>query len=88
MSNKKPHKEIPAVTVPIYEIISTVEQIYDGDHEIRSTCYDTYFIENSAGELIAEFKSYTNLCMWHFEQQDVLDERRKEALKQQGYIED
>ena len=76
------------ITIPIPEIMETIEQFYDNWHELRINCHDNCFIEDSAGELVKEFKTLDDLYRWVVDRQMELDEQRKEAIKQQGYIED
>lgn len=75
------------VTVSLPDLMETIEQIYDGWHELVFAGAGNCWIQDGDAELIAEFNDHDALYTWHFKQQEILDEQRKEAYKQQGYIE-
>lgn len=75
------------VTVNIDTILETIEQLYGDGNELVFTCHDYCWIEDSAGEQVVEFDTRDQLYKWCVEQQEILDERRKEAYRRQGYIE-
>ena len=87
MANKKP----PSLTFSIPEIMDTACDKYGDATEIRFNGHGNSFIENMAGEVEIDFNNLEELHLWVAETRIELDEleeeQRKEALKQQGYIE-
>ena len=80
-------KKQPGVTIPIQTIREIMCLIYSEDHELIFHGSGNSYIEDSAGKLVEFFTNDVELFTWCNEQQEILHECRKEAYKQQGYIE-
>lgn len=75
-----------AIIPSMSDLMLTVEQIYSNTHELRIHTTLICGIDDSAGKCEESFDDMEQLYLWHFKQQEILDERRKEGYKQQGYI--
>ena len=83
MSDKKQS----GVTVSLDTIREIMCQIYSEDHELIFHGSGNSYIEDSAGEVEIDFNDDTELYRWCNKQQEILHECRKEAYRQQDYIE-
>ena len=72
------------ITCDIETIMDVMARSQEEDCVLTITEQETCWIEGISGDMIAEFNDLSQLYSWTAEQQDKLDEQRKEQIKQQA----
>lgn len=68
----------------IEAIMEVIEQVYDANHELIICNSEMCLIVDLSDKVIIQFSNLSNLYRWTTENQDKLDEQRKEQIKQQA----